>query len=69
MTNSRDEQLTMYWVNYSGGTRSYGNINPGRTWSVTTYGSHPWLITTASDEIVGIYVPYDAAGNTQINIE
>ena len=67
--NERDDTVTMYWVNYSGGTRSYGTISPGGNWAVTTYGTHPWLIVDSSDEIVGIYIPYTSAGDTDITLK
>lgn len=59
----------MYWVNYSGNLRSYGTIRPGSTWTVITYGTHPWLIVDPRNNIVGIYIPYTSAGNTQINVQ
>ena len=67
--NNGNEDLTMYWVNYQGSTVSYGKAQTGKTWSVTTYGTHPWLIANPRDEIVGIFVPYSAARDTEIIIK
>ena len=67
--NQGNEELSLYWVNYSGNTRSYGKVKAGGTWAITTYGTHPWLITNPSGQIVGIFVPYTAAKNTDIIIK
>ena len=34
-----NEELTLYWVDYNGATRSYGKVGAGKTWAVTTYGT------------------------------
>ena len=39
--NQGSEELSLYWVKYSGGTRSYGKVQAGGPWVVTTYGTHP----------------------------
>ena len=57
ITNSLSETITVYWVNYSGDAVSYGDVPSGRGIGITTYGTHPWLITTTSDELIGYYVP------------
>ena len=67
--NQGNEELSLYWVNYRGNTRSYGKVKAGGTWAITTYGTHPWLITNPSGQIVGIFVPYTAAKNTDIIIK
>ena len=59
--NQGSEELSLYWVKYSGGTRSYGKVQAGGPWVVTTYRTHPWLITNPNDQIVGIFIPYTAA--------
>ena len=67
--NHGNEELALYWVDYSGATRPYGKVGAGNTWTVTTYGTHPWLIANPRDEIVGIFVPYTAARDTDIVIK
>ena len=67
--NNGNEDLAMYWVNYQGSTVSYGKAQAGKTWSIITYGTHPWIITNPSEEIVGIFVPYTAARDTEIIIK
>ena len=59
--NQGSEELSLYWVKYIGGTRSYGKVQAGEPWVVITYGTHPWLITNPNDQIVGISIPYTAA--------
>ena len=44
-------------------------VGAGNTWTVTTYGTHPWLIANPRNEIVGIFVPYTAARDTDIIIK
>ena len=67
--NQGNEELTLYWVDYKGGPKSYGKIQPGETKGMNTYETHPWLIANPRDEVVGIFVPYTAAKNTDIIIK
>ena len=67
--NNGNEELTLYWVNYNGATISYGKVQVGETWTASTYGTHPWLIANPRNEIVGIFVPYTAAKDTDIIIK
>ena len=69
ITNQGNEDLALYWVNYQGAPVSYGTAQPGKVLSFTTYGTHPWLIANPRDEIVGIFVPYKAARDTEIIIK
>ena len=68
--NYGNEELALYWVDYSGVARPYyGKVGAGSTCTVTTYGTHPWLIVNPRDKIVGIFVPYTAARDTDIIIK
>ena len=67
--NNGNEELALYWVDYSGAGIHYINIPAGETRGVVTYGTHPWLIANPRDKIVGIFVPYTAARDTNIIIK
>ena len=68
--NYRYEELALYWIDYSSVARPYyGKVRARNTRTVTTYGTHPWLIVNPWDEIVGIFVPYTAARDTDIIIK
>ena len=69
ITNAGKENLALYWVNYKGAPVPYGTAQTGSTRSFTTYGTHPWLLVNPRDEIVGIFVPYEAARDTEIIIK
>ena len=57
ITNSLSETIKLYWVNYDGNAVLYGNVTSGNEISQGTYGTHPWLITTTSDELIAYFVP------------
>ena len=65
--NGRSEPLQWWWVNYDGNTVYYSTIQAGSEITQLTYGTHPWLITTMSGDVMGVYVSNTA--NAKISIE
>ena len=58
ITNERSDYFRVYWVNYSGQASYLGQASPGGWYRVYAYGTHPWLITTTSDELIFYFVSY-----------
>lgn len=42
--NRTGRTLKAFWVDYSGKEVYYATIQPGRTWTVATYATHPWRL-------------------------
>ena len=57
ITNLFSETIKLYWVNYDGNAVLYGEVPSGEVIRQGTYGTHPWLITTTSDELIAYFVP------------
>ena len=58
LKNERSDRIKSYWVNYSGEGVLYYNLNAGNSYTQSTYGQHPWLITDESDNVIMYFVPY-----------
>ena len=67
--NQGSQTLAIYWVNYQGLAVFYGTLRPGGTYTVFTYGTHPWLAVNPINEVVAVFAPYIAARNTDIIIK
>ena len=55
--NSLSETIQYHWVNYEGSAVYVGEVYPGSVIGQTSYGTHPWLITTTSGEVIAYFVP------------
>lgn len=51
--NKRDQAVKLYWVEYGGGLKLYGEIEAGATRRQTTYSDASWLVTDLSDKHLG----------------
>ena len=70
ITNNRWDKVKYWWVDYNGKPQlsHLGTVNPNTVESVLwTYGTHPWLITTESGELITAFIPYTA--NMQVTVE
>ena len=57
LTNMRSDAIKVYWVDYNGNAVFYGLVPASTNVRQGTYGTHPWLITTASDKLLFYFVP------------
>ena len=64
--NQGSATIKAYWLNYSGNRKLYKEIQTGKSFSVTTYVTHPWVITDASDNCFMVYYPTEEARTLQI---
>jgi hypothetical protein len=51
--NKRSQAVKLYWVEYGGGLKLYGEIVAGATRRQTTYSDASWLVTDLSDKHLG----------------
>lgn len=57
VVNGLEHVVKIYWINYDGDLEFYGAMNPGSTWSVQTFESHPWrFIDAQSNSLVQDFV-------------
>ena len=61
--NTRTSAVHLWWRNFSGIRVSYGSVQPNGRQEMTTYVTHPWVIT---DEVtgasLGIWNPAEETG-------
>lgn len=53
--NNFSHAVDIQWLNYQGVATRYTNLNPGDSWTVDTYVTHPWIATTPT----GFRIPID----------
>ena len=53
--NNRSHTVKLYWVEYGGGLKHYGDIEAGAKRLQTTYSDASWVITDASDSPLGYF--------------
>lgn len=59
--NQTPEMRVIEWINYQGGTQEYARLQPGDTWTVNTFLTHPWLVTDGPGNCYKIYLPKPGA--------
>jgi von Hippel-Lindau disease tumor supressor len=55
--NSSASIIKIYWLDYKGKRVLYGTLKPSEELQLTTYLTHPWLITDGEDNAKSIYFP------------
>ena len=47
----------VYWIDTNGERQLYLEIKPGESYGLGTYLSHPWVVTDAAGNALGLYYP------------
>ena len=55
--NKSKELRKIYWLNFKGDRQLYSQLKPGETADQQTYLGHPWLVTDARENALGVYYP------------
>lgn len=64
--NRSRKKVKIYWLNYSGERVFYRQLNPQTGYTQSTYVTHPWVVTDASDNCLGVYYPDGQTRNVRI---
>src|ERR1700704_15759 len=64
--NKSGEYRGVMWVDFSGKWVSYANLNPGQSYTVSTFATHPWVFTDGPGNCVEMWVA--RAGVSKFNI-
>src|SRR5262249_48086806 len=64
--NRTPEILQVYWLDYPGKRKLYSVVQPGGTYEVTTFATHPWVVTNEKREVKGLFVSRAEAGKAVI---
>ena len=54
------------WINFKGQPIDYAALNPGQSYRVTTYLTHPWMFTDGPGNCIEMYMP--RAGEARFEI-
>ena len=54
--NKRSHRIKLYWVDYGGSLKLYGEIDSGGNRQQTTYSDAVWLVTDEKDKPLGYFI-------------
>jgi uncharacterized membrane-anchored protein len=54
--NKSKKNIKLFWVNYKGDLKFYGEIAAGRTRGQNTFGSHTWVICDEKEKPLGYFI-------------
>src|SRR5262249_41347082 len=57
LINKTKQTVKVFWIDYKGKRKLDATLKPGETHNVTTYLTHPWLVTDAKENAWAIYLP------------
>ncbi|MCC7479881.1 hypothetical protein IT575_15685 [bacterium] len=55
--NNTGGTVSYYWLDFEGKRVPYGTVEAGERGSMSTFISHPWLLTDSAGTVLGIWVP------------
>jgi hypothetical protein len=67
--NHTSRPIHRYWIDFEGKRKSYGSVAPGAVSSISTFASHPWVVTDDADAFLGLYVAGRNIGRVNIGAE
>ena len=53
--NRSDAAIRVYWMDFQGYRQLYRSLAPGARFSQSTFIGHYWLVTTATQQCIGIF--------------
>ena len=66
--NVRASPVNLWWKGFDGKRVSYGSAHPNAPMEMTTYVTHPWVITDEETDLpLGIWIPTVETGLILIN--
>ena len=64
--NKSDKKVKVFWVEYGGGLRLYGEIDPNGTRNQNTFSQASWLVTDINDKPLGYFRTSQKVGKATI---
>jgi VHL beta domain len=55
-TNKSGEYRSVMWVDFTGKWVNYANLDPGQSYAVNTYATHPWVFTDGPGNCIEMFV-------------
>jgi hypothetical protein len=54
--NQTSEALALYWIDFEGQRKSYGEVDPGRAKKLYTFEGHRWELESGSGQLLGRFI-------------
>ncbi len=64
--NKSGEYRGVFWLDYNGKMVNYANLNPGESYTIDTFVSHPWVFTDGPGNCIEMFYP--AKGKNRYNL-
>ena len=64
--NKTKKKVKVYWIDFEGRRKPYGQISAGQTREYHTFATHPWLIANSEDKAIALFVATEAPGYCKI---
>jgi hypothetical protein len=55
--NNSSMYRSIQWIDFEGGFKAHGGLNPGERLTIETFVSHPWMIATGPGDCLQIFLP------------
>ena len=65
--NGRSGVINVFWINYEGRRQFYASLTEGEKRSFDTFATHPWVVTDASGNCLGVH--FADAGSDTVTIQ
>ena len=64
--NKSKTMRTIVWLDFKGGTKDYAQLEAGKSVTLQTFLTHPWMVTTGPGDCLQIVMP--VAGGSKIKL-
>jgi hypothetical protein len=55
--NDSPAPRSIWWIDFDGGQKSYGEVDPGEQKTIETFLTHPWVVSNETGACVKVVVP------------
>lgn len=55
--NQSDGFRTVMWIGFDGRAKEYAALNPGESYTINTYLTHPWMFTDGPGNCIEMFMP------------
>jgi hypothetical protein len=66
--NDTTVRVSVYWIDFSGARVFYNSLEPGTSYTQSTYVTHPWVVVDPAGRCLALVVPA-APGTHRVTIE
>ena len=64
--NRTNEPRSVTWIGFDGVPKEYALLNPGQSYSINTFVSHPWMFTDAPGNCIEMFMPQQGVRTFEI---